>query len=303
MVHTQDQHHHANRFDYEQLLTIGVCVLLSLATVMWWVRANQATETTGPRGLTLFIAQRYHPLVLAGGIGLFALVVVRAVAVWKSVDRTVASGSSSSESGRQHKCEHARDHTHQHGHGHGHDHGWAPWRYMVLLLPVMLFFLNLPNDSFAGRDVSKDVEGPEGEIADRGFAPELGFKQLEMAAATPESRAESVGKTVKLVGRYKGSDDKRFSLTRYSMGCCPADAVPINAIIMVAPRAKERLDWKKLDGKWVEVTGQVQFLTRSSPTHPSKAEYLSAVILFPKPSKPLKDNVKVVAAPANPYLN
>jgi hypothetical protein len=302
MVRSHEPRQDAN-FDYEQLFTIGVSVLLSLATVMWWVRANQATETTGPRGLTLFIAQRYHPLVLAGGIGLFALVIVRAVAVCRSVDQTVAPHARGNESGQQHECEHVHDHSHSPGHGHGHDHGWSLWRYMVLLLPVLLFFLNLPNDSFAGRDISKDVKEPEGEIADRGFAPELGFKQLEMAASSPELRAENTGKTVKLIGRYAGSDDRRFSLTRYTISCCPADAVSINAVIMVDPHAKERLDWKRLDGKWVEVTGQVRFLTRSNPAHPSKAEYRSAVILFPKPNKPLKDLVQVVAAPANPYLN
>jgi len=171
------------------------------------------------------------------------------------------------------------------------------------MLPVILFGLNLPNEGFAGKDVSKDVSGPEGEAADKGFAPELGFKQLEMAALTPESRSENTGKTVKLVGKYAGTDDKRFSLTRYKMVCCAADSVPINAVIMLDPHAKERLDAKKLRNKWVEVTGQVQFLTRPSAKDPAKAEYMPAVIIFPKPEKPLKDLVKVISAPADPYLN
>jgi hypothetical protein len=314
MVRNHDHHHDPNTFHYEQLFTIGVCVLLSLATVMWWVRAVLATEDTGPRGLTLFIAQRFHPLVLAGGIGLFALVVVRAVAIWRSVARAADGRESGAEHG--HSChegcgnEHRKiaespvtSHGHSHGHGHGHDHGWAPWRYVVLLLPVLLFVLDLPNDGLAARDISKDVKGPAGEVADKGFAPELGFRQLEMAATTPQLRAENTGKSVKLVGKYAGSEDKRFSLTRYVIGCCIADAVPINAVIMVAPNAKERLDWRKLNGKWVEVTGQVQFLTRPAASDPSTAEYVAAVVIFPKPGKPLKDLVKVVSAPANPYVN
>jgi hypothetical protein len=32
---------------------------------------------------------------------------------------------------------------------HGHNHGWNPWRYIVLLLPVVLYFLNLPNGGFS----------------------------------------------------------------------------------------------------------------------------------------------------------
>jgi hypothetical protein len=171
------------------------------------------------------------------------------------------------------------------------------------LLPVLLFVLDLPNDGLAARDISKDVEGPAGEVADKGFAPELGFRQLEMAATTPQLRAENTGKTVKLVGKYAGSEDKRFSLARYVIICCIADAVPINAVIMVAPNARERLDWRKLNGKWVEVTGQVQFLTRPAASDPSTAEYLPAVIIFPKPGKPLKHLVRIVPAPANPFVN
>ena len=30
-----------------------------------------------------------------------------------------------------------------------HDHGWAPWRYMVIAIPVFLFFLGLPRDGFS----------------------------------------------------------------------------------------------------------------------------------------------------------
>jgi uncharacterized membrane protein YcgQ (UPF0703/DUF1980 family) len=37
-------------------------------------------------------------------------------------------------------------HTHSHGHSHDdHDHGWAPWRYVVLLVPIMLYLLGLPS--------------------------------------------------------------------------------------------------------------------------------------------------------------
>lgn len=56
-----------------------------------------------------------------------------------------------------HGCGHEHSHTHEHAHepgaapahDHGHDHGWNPWRYIVLLLPVVLYFLNLPNGGFS----------------------------------------------------------------------------------------------------------------------------------------------------------
>src|SRR5438445_166391 len=35
---------------------------------------------------------------------------------------------------------------HHHDHDEAdHDHGWAPWRYVVVLVPIILFLLGLPN--------------------------------------------------------------------------------------------------------------------------------------------------------------
>ena len=34
---------------------------------------------------------------------------------------------------------------HVHDEDDGHDHGWAPWRYVVLLVPLMLYLLGVPN--------------------------------------------------------------------------------------------------------------------------------------------------------------
>jgi hypothetical protein len=46
-----------------------------------------------------------------------------------------------------HHDHHGHTHGHSHGHGHDHDHAWAPWRYVVLLVPVMLFLLGVPRES------------------------------------------------------------------------------------------------------------------------------------------------------------
>jgi hypothetical protein len=174
------------------------------------------------------------------------------------------------------------------------------------MLPVLLFFLNLPNDGLVAKDVTEGLNGPAGEVADKGFAPELGFKQLEMAALTPQSREENTGKMVSLVGKYSGEDDRRFTLTRYQMKCCSADSTPINAVIMVDPNSKDKLDSKKLRNRWVKVTGQVQFLSRPGAKDPSKLEYIPAVIIYPKAEKNhrLKDLVEILKnPPADPYLN
>jgi hypothetical protein len=346
MAHDHDHHHDPSTYYMEQLSTIAACAALALVTCLWWWKSYQ-----GGQGLTLFIAKQYHPLVLGGGLGLFALVLIRAIAVWRSVDKTVEANGHNHDHGHDHHGhehthdhDHGHEHTHDHGHGHehthdhghshecgdgcghshehgiataaavapahshghdhhGHEHGWAPWRYIVLAIPVLLFFLNLPNDGFVGRDVTQGLNGPEGEIADKGFAPELGFKELEAAALTPQTREDKTGKTVKLVGKYIGDDPKRFSLTRYQMKCCSADAVPLNAAIMVDPNSKDKLDPRKLRNKWVEVTGQLQFLSRPSGKDPSKVEYMPAVIIYPKPQSPLKDLVKIISTPPDQFLN
>lgn len=49
---------------------------------------------------------------------------------------------------------HAPSHDHNIGHAHvhhdhdeaDHDHGWAPWRYVVILVPIILFLLGLPDE-------------------------------------------------------------------------------------------------------------------------------------------------------------
>jgi uncharacterized membrane protein YcgQ (UPF0703/DUF1980 family) len=329
MAHDHEHTHDTSTFYLEQIFTIGACAALALVTCLWWFKDFQ-----GAQGLILFIAQRYHPLVLGGGLGLLALVAIRAAALWISVDEQTKAKNTHNHD--HHECdhEHAHDHHHEHAHvhahdhhhehvheheakpalasahahdhhhGHDHEHGWAPWRYVVLLLPVVLYFLNLPNAVFSSvTDITKGLKGPEGEIADKGFAPTLGFKQLEMAAMTPELREENAGKTVKLVGQYAGDDPKRFSLNRYRINCCAADAVALNAAILIDPNGPAEIKPAAYRNQWVEVTGQLQFLTRPNARDPKRIEYLPAVIVFPKPDTPLNKLVKVVRAPADPYVN
>lgn len=338
--HDHDHNHDENTYYLEQLFTIAACAAMAFATCMWWLRARQ----TPGQGLTLFIVDRYQPLVLGGGIGLMVLVIIRAIALWTSVDKRVAlegvANGNGNGGGHEHAHEHSHDHGHEHhhhehteacgdgcghehgeehvrdqGHGHGHSHGhshgdhghshgWAPWRYVVLMLPVVLFVLNLPNGVLSVRAAdTSDVTGPGAEMKSKGLALELGFKQLEAAAATPQTREETAGKTVRLIGQFAGNDEKRFTLARYQVKCCAADAVPLNAVIMVDPSVPDKLKPRELRQKWVEVTGQVQFLQRPSQKNPKEMDYVPAVIVYPKADKPLKELVKVVQAPANPYLN
>jgi len=228
--------------------------------------------------------------------------------------------------------DHGHLHDHGHGHDHGHDHGWAPWRYVVLLLPVGLYFL-LPASGFGLRGKGLDpsqvgaidstaeavaavsaVLGPmqpDGQpwntlasvaaaeaMKAKGEDLSVGFLQLEMASQSPESRSFYEGKTVTLVGRCGGADESRLSLTRYRAVCCSADAVPINAMIVVAPQSKERLNPNQLRDKLHKVSGRVQFLKRLDTN-----AFVTALVLHPTKDKPLSELVQVVPQPANPYLN
>jgi hypothetical protein len=167
-------------------------------------------------------------------------------------------------------CNHDQGHEHQtavaHVHGpgeddHGHDHGWNPWRYTLLLFPVTLFFLNLPNDfsdpnhleRISSRvqlaDINFDDKGKDGEVVN------LGFKELEQAAYLADRRDDLKGKITTLVGQYlPGGAATTFRLVREKMTCCYADAITLDVHII---SQKPLTGLKK--GQWLAVTGQIQF--------------------------------------------
>lgn len=326
-------HSHGDRNAYylNQLFTIAVCGALGgVAVMLWW---------SGKIGLMLH--PKFYIWVLMGGVTLLLLVVVRAVAVWHSVDEAVTEHSHDHHHDHEHcghdhgHCDHDHDHDHgihvaphtsgyttvpststaalpvlhhhDHGHGHshdhdhGHDHGWAPWRYVVLLLPVVLYFLNLPNQGFSADaggslDVSK-FHAPDVAVKNMGDAT-VGFAELQQASLTPESREYYEGKNITLTGQYEGFDAKRFTLVRFKIACCAADAVKLNAVMMVDPRASAKVDPDTYRNQWVEVHGRVHFFAK-----PGSNEYVTALILYPTEEEPIQKLVTIIAKPATPWVN
>src|SRR6202023_2261276 len=62
-----------------------------------------------------------------------------------------------------HEHAHQDDHPGQaHSHDHDHDHDWAPWRYVVLLVPIMLFLIGLPNKGPQVRAAAAQVDLSQG---------------------------------------------------------------------------------------------------------------------------------------------
>jgi hypothetical protein len=236
----------------EQIFTIGACGALAGAFVLDWYGDK----------LGFFIKDKYFLLVLTGALLLLALVVIRAVAVWLSVERP--------------------EHPHAHDHDRGHQHARAPWRYVVLLLPVALSLL------MATEGLSE--QGPA--------AIPVTLGQLEKAARWEKLRAEYEGRTVRLVGRCISEDNEHFTLIRFVLNEDWPDrhGVLRAALLVDVSRSREGALDARLNDKWVEVTGQAQFLKSGDGD-----SFVPAIVLQPTPEKRLSQLIKLVPAPANPF--
>lgn len=317
-----EHHHHDNATEYyiEQLIGIGISLSIAYVCIMlWWpfpIYGGDGQIISYGRKLSIILHPKFHFWVLTGSIILLGFVSVRIIALW------LESGKLKSDNKHVHgpDCDHGHEHEHEHKHvhgpdcnhehndessghencGHDHSHGSAPVRFIVLLLPIVLFFLNVPNEVFSNvKGVDLSQFGEVGTVAEKGIDFNVGFLQLEMASMTQESRNHYEGKTVRLIGKYVGEEEKRFSLIRFKINCCAADAVPLNAVMMVDPNSLEKLSWKKYANKWVQVTGRVHFLKRKD-----NEQYMTALVLYPDTEHKLNDDlVKVVPQDSNPYAN
>jgi hypothetical protein len=297
-THTHDHEHDHGAYYTEQLCTIGICGALGGIAVMLCMR---------PKILNLLIVERFHPFLLAGGIALVVLVLIRAAAVWFEAGRRhthehhAHDHDHGSAAGHSHEHGESCCHDHDHGHAHDHDHAWSPWRYVVLLLPVVLYFLNLPNEGFAfvgKKPLAAEVDMGGGEVGHKKPDFQMGFLELERASYTPESRDVQQGKTVRLQGQYvPGSNDKTFGLVRYKMNCCAADAIPLSALILLDPEATEKLP-QGLSGKWVEVTGQLQFRERRD----RPGVFVTVVLVGSPELQEFGTPVRTIDQPDTPFL-
>jgi hypothetical protein len=316
----------------EQLLTLGASGALAGVAIVLYM-----TER-----LNFILHPKFHPFVLAGGLTLLALVIVRGVCLWISVGEPTTEPihehgpgcdhehqhgpgcdhdhpgegvtslplTPAVDHGHSHSQAHSHSHAHSHdgGHGHGggndhgHGHGWAPWRIILLMLPVVLFFLDLPNKAMIqAKDISEEFKLGENSIESTGSDFNVTFLMLERASLSQESRDFYTGKTVRLEGVFAGQDESKFTLTRPTMNCCAADAITLKAVILVDYRDNKdgpRLDPSKLSGtKWVRVTGTVQFLQRDG-TGP----FTTALIVQPTPEFPISKAVELMdKPPANQF--
>jgi uncharacterized repeat protein (TIGR03943 family) len=274
----------------DQLFTILVCGTLGLVAILMY--------QTGM--LSRILVPMFFVPVLLGGIAILVMVAIRAVAVWKLAG--ARSAEANAPNNHNHNAEHSHSHSHSHGHDHahahedcghdhshgadcanddahahshgddhGHDHGWAPWRYMVLAIPVFLFFLDLPRSGFSESSRDRNLSSGElqqgsirknlallaGGMAYRKPEPRrlhLRFKELTSVAAVPSRHEQYEGDIGIIRGQFApAKNDRQFTLFRVNMTCCAADAVFLETRIE-APEAVAISA-----NQWVQVEGIISF--------------------------------------------
>jgi hypothetical protein len=222
-----------NAYYLEQLCMVGFCGALGVVQIMLYY-LPQGSEL---KVLDLILAPKFHIAVLIAGYVLTSLAVIRGVIVW------IKAGRIPTIHGHDHACSHK--HTHEHEHSDAHDHSWAPWRYIVLLLPILLFLVGMPWPAKAVAD-----DPAEAGVLD------VNFMDLQKIASTADERSYWQGKFVRVKGEFdRGSTDRTFSLVRWKMTCCRADAYRLNVRI----ESPEPVAFEKLQDRWVNVTGQISF--------------------------------------------
>ena len=321
-----DHHDHADDTYYlDQLCMIalsGAFGAVCLSLYLWQQRM-----------LNLLLGPQFHLFVLLSGIVLLGMALMRGMSLWVSVGK--GETNHAHDHGHSHDHEHHHDHEHEHQHDHahgdccgsdhdhehshdhdhaGHSHAWAPWRYVVLLLPIILFMLGLPNKTLkakagAGADMlaRQEVNGYAalvacgsnvwqslvlaralgGDEAESAQAFPLDFKTLEGLAANPIAREEWKGKMIKVRGQYAPMSPRVFELVRYRIQCCAGDAVAYRVPVGCK---EDVIDTRP--NSWVEVTGRIDFRPRS----PNSTSYMT-ILLAP-------NRAAVIDIPPdnNPYL-
>jgi hypothetical protein len=299
-VHAHDR----SSYYLEQIWTIATCGALGVVMILLWEY----------KVLPIFLDPKFHDPVLWGGVALLVLVAIRITALWRAVGQTVAGHSHSHAEGHAHVHEHGHEHgpncdhhhnghdheddgdedeseeadpvladqgVHHHADNHGHDHGFAPWRYAVLLVPVLLFLIHIP-----WPQQEEPVE--ENVIA-------MKLREAEESAESPDAREhwkkEMETKSVRLKAKFGAPvrGDRMFNFVRLKMTCCAADAYgePVKVII----DSSKPLDFDKLKDHWIRVIGKLDYRKTGDSDR-----YVTVV-------KAEAESIKVISTPANQFDN
>jgi len=281
MAHSHAQGAPEGTYLLDQVCTVAASLGLGLSAV-WLYQAGT---------LRYILVPGFWKPVAIGGVLVALLSVVRLIALVRltMLARAETPGQEA-EHVHDENCGHDQSHDHSHSHSHSHaapavdedahdhgdddhDHGWAPWRYIVLALPIVLVLLKIPNDGFSADRWNKELAGGAiavqrvsittvGAVAGAPWVltrksdpKSVMFNELTIVAASAQARAQYTGKFVRLTGQFFPYDDRNFTLYRLKISCCASDAVPLKVRIacdFVVSNANK--------GDWVEVIGEVQFV-------------------------------------------
>jgi len=136
----------------EQLLTILVCGALAFVGIQMYLNGM----------LGHILAPDFHPWVLVGSVSVLLLVVLRAVSVWREAGELQPVDGMNCQENHVHTaaCDHPLpgmpdgtipDANLVDDHGHSHDMSWVFARMLVLVFPVALFALGVPNASLSAK--------------------------------------------------------------------------------------------------------------------------------------------------------
>ena len=283
-AHDHDHHHDGDTYYLDQICMVGISAFFGAICLALYITNALAAEGTQPM-LALVLGPQFHLFVLLSGIALVAIATVRGMALWRQAGK---SAHVHDHTPHEHGPDHDHDHAHHH-HDHAaedHDQGWAPWRYVLLLVPIVLFLLGLPNKGPQARaervhvDLTQEAAGYGGLIASAPVSEaqlltylaamyfsdndsvDVLFKDLyETFPNDPELRKEMKGKTVRVRGLFSPGlgSDRVFNLARFRIGCCGADAIRLNVPMVTRESLMNRPDLKA--NAWVKVTGVIDFQT------------------------------------------
>jgi phosphate/sulfate permease len=154
---TNDHHHdhdHGDRNSYflDQLCSIAVCAAYAgVVAAMFYAKFFGS----GDQQLINIIVPWIQYMLLGGAVALLLLTIIRAVGVWQASKQVAFDPHAG----------------HDHAAGDHHEHGWSPWKYIPLVIPLVLFIgLGLPDGRMIRayeRDLA-DQGAPKGSIGNAG---------------------------------------------------------------------------------------------------------------------------------------
>jgi len=187
----------------EQLLGIMVCAGLGFVAVRMYTNGM----------LNYILAKPFHLPVLIGGIAVLTVIVLlRAIAVWREAGALQAPAYDGPECSPDHvhdpTCNHGNSypgHSHDDGdHAHSHDMSWMFVTMLILVVPITLFVIGMPNGNMA-----RLAAIAEAKLEGRNTAPEeaLGGATLRdqaKDATVYDEQKQPDGSTVRLLKTQSG---------------------------------------------------------------------------------------------------